>query len=213
MSAKIHPGIIAASVLSFALAAVFTAGLVTKSNEAKRYLEGDPERPSGDTVPKLQKAREDLNHEIETLQHDAAIRQRELDHADLELHMHTVYFNGPDLLGGISTPGKETDTVGLVKDTKLKEHRLALTRLEIEKSGERLEALKTEYSSAARQSGTRSKARCSVTPIPAEAAQSPAMAGRSSTPSAVSAPKTTPAKPAARAAAISLCITSNSAGK
>ncbi|MEK7413129.1 MAG: BRCT domain-containing protein [Planctomycetota bacterium] len=151
MSSRIHPGIIGAAVLSFALAAAFTAGLVTKSNEVKRYLEGDTEKASADTVPKLQEKRATKRKELEVLQHEVDIRQRELDHADLELHQHMVYYRDADLYGGIATPGKETDTVGFVKDAKLKEARLAVVRMSIEKSGERLEALKTEYASPARQ--------------------------------------------------------------
>ena len=95
-----------APVLSLALSIAFAGGVYSKSSELARLRDGD--RPSADTVPKKLDQRIALRREIEGLDRDVQLRVRELERADVNLGRHMVYWKGPDLLGGIATPGAET---------------------------------------------------------------------------------------------------------
>jgi hypothetical protein len=150
MAQRMHPGIIGSAVLCFALTAAFGAGALVKGGDVTRLRDGDPERPSADTVPKLLDQRAKEKAEIEGFEREVALRSRALERADIELSRHLVYFSGPDLLGGIATPGAETANIR-GQQQKLKEHRLAMARVALEESGKRLESLKAEYASAERQ--------------------------------------------------------------
>lgn len=154
-SQRLHPGLIGAAVLCLALTGAFTSGVISKTTEVKHLLEGDPDRPTPettlDTIPKLLKARREILSDIAHQEHQVQLRLAALERADVDLGKHLIYFNGPDLLGGISTPERETDTVNGVPNSKLKDHRLALAQYAIVQSGTRLEALKTEYASKVRQ--------------------------------------------------------------
>jgi len=149
---SMNPGLLGAAVMCFALTAAFGAGVISKGGELQRLRDGDPERPSPDTVSKLLDQRTANRREIDQLERDLQIRVREQERADVDLGRHLVYYKNQTLLGGISTPGKETADVAGVPSTKLKEHRLAMARFSLEESGRRLEALKTEYQSDVRQS-------------------------------------------------------------
>ena len=150
-SQRLHPGLIGAAVLCFALTAAFTAGVVSKSGEIRILLEGDPERPNSPTIAKLLSERSGLLEDIANQNREVQLRLAALGRADVELGKHLVYFNDVDLLGGISTPGHETDTVNGIPNSKLKDHRLALVQHAIVQSGTRLESVKTEYMGKARQ--------------------------------------------------------------
>lgn len=152
MAQRMNPGVIGAAVLCFALTIAFAGGVFSKSSDLTRLRDGDPARPNADTVPKLLETRNSLKREIEALERDVLLRQKELERADVDLGRHLVYWKHQNLLGGIATPGHETDTVNGEQNKKLKEHRLAMARFALEESGKRLEALKSEYLSDARQS-------------------------------------------------------------
>lgn len=151
-SQRLHPGLIGAAVLCFALTAAFTGGVLSKSTEIRNLLEGDPDRPKSENIPKLLADRKALLEDIANQEREVQLRLTALERADVELGKHLAYFNESGLLGGISTPGHETDTVNGVPDTKLKDHRLFLAKQALIESGTRLDALKTEYTGKARQS-------------------------------------------------------------
>jgi len=144
-----HPGLIGAAVLCFALTIAFAGGVYSKSSDLTR-LQGDPAKPSADTVPKLLEQRASIRREIDAFDRDVQLRRRELERADVDLGRHMVYYKNQDLLSGISTPGHEKDTIR-GELVPLKEHRLAMARFALEESGRRLEALKVEYQSDVRQ--------------------------------------------------------------
>jgi NAD-dependent DNA ligase len=102
-------------------------------------------------VPKLLDTRTAMRREIEGMERDVLLRQKELERADVDLGRHLVYWKHTDLLGGIATPGNESANIK-GEQKKLKEHRLAMARFSLEESGRRLEALKAEYQSDQRQS-------------------------------------------------------------
>ncbi len=151
MAQSMNPGLLGAAVLCFALTAAFGAGALSKGGELQRLRDGDPERPSPDTVSKLLDQRTAMRRELDQMDRDVQIRARELERADVDLGRHLVYWKNQDLLGGISTPGNEKGTIR-GEQVQLKEHRLAMARFSLEESGRRLEALKTEYQSDVRQS-------------------------------------------------------------
>jgi len=142
-----NPGVIGAAVLCFALTIAFAGGVFSKSSDLTRLRDGDPAKPSADTVPKMLDTRTTMRRDLEQLERDMLLRQKELERADVDLGRHLVYWKHQDLLGGIATPGNEAHN-----GTKLKEHRLAMARFALVESGNRLESLKTEYQSEVRQS-------------------------------------------------------------
>ncbi len=151
MAQTMNPGLIGAAVLCFALTVAFAGGVFSKSGDLTRLRDGDPARPTADTVPKMLDARAALRREIDALDRDVQLRTHERERADVDLGRHLVYWKEQELLGGISTPGNESGTIR-GEQQKLKEHRLAMARFALEESGRRLEALKTEYQSDVRQS-------------------------------------------------------------
>jgi hypothetical protein len=148
---RINPGMIGALFLCALLTIVFTVMVVFKGNEARKYLEGDPERPNTPTLAKLQDEQRSLLKDMEQFKADISLRQRELERADLELARHRVYLRGEDMLGGVATPGNENGTID-GKQVRLKDHVMAVVQNSIKQSADRLEALKSEYASPARQS-------------------------------------------------------------
>lgn len=151
MAQRMNPGIIGVSVLCFALTVAFAGGVFSKSSDLAVLRDGDPAKPSADTVPKMLETRAALRREIDALERDVLLRQKELERADVDLGRHLVYWKHQDLLGGIATPGNETANIR-GEQQKLKEHRLAMARFALEESGKRLEALKAEYQGPDRQS-------------------------------------------------------------
>ena len=147
MAQRMNPGLLGSAVLCFALTVAFAAGVFSKSSDLQRLRDGDPARPTADTVPKLLDARTAMRREIEGMERDVLLRQKELERADVDLGRHLVYWKHTELLGGIATPGNDS-----VQGKKLKEHRLAMARFSLEESGRRLEALKAEYQGPDRQS-------------------------------------------------------------
>lgn len=147
MAQRMNPGLLGSAVLCFALTVAFAAGVFSKSSDLQRLRDGDPARPTADTVPKLLDARTVMRREIEGMERDVLLRQKELERADVDLGRHLVYWKHTELLGGIATPNNEA-----YNGKKLKEHRLAMARFSLEESGRRLEALKTEYQGPDRQS-------------------------------------------------------------
>ena len=147
MAQRMNPGLLGSAVLCFALTAAFAAGVFSKTSDLQRLRDGDPARPTADTVPKLLETRAVMRREIEAMERDVLVREKELERADVDLGRHLVYWKHGELLGGIATPGNET-----VQGRKLKEHRLAMARFSLEESGRRLESLKAEYQSPERQS-------------------------------------------------------------
>ena len=150
MAQRMNPGLLGSAVLCFALTIAFAGGVFSKSSDLQRLRDGDPARPTADTVPKLLDTRTAMRREIEGMERDVLLRQKELERADVDLGRHLVYWKHTELLGGIATPGNESATIQ-GKQQKLKEHRLAMARFSLEESGRRLEALKAEYQSDQRQ--------------------------------------------------------------
>lgn len=150
-SQRIHPGLFGAAVLSLALTAAFTAGVLTKTSEVKALLDGDPDRPNAPTIAKLLAERRGLLDDIANQEREVALRRVALEKADIDLARHLVYYQGADLLGGIATPGHESDTIR-GEQVKLKDHRLSMVQNSLIQSGQRLDSLKTEYTGRTRQS-------------------------------------------------------------
>lgn len=151
MAQRMNPGLLGSAILCFILTVAFAGGVFSKSSALQRLRDGDPARPTADTVPKLLDTRNVMRREIEGMERDVLLRQKELERADVDLGRHLVYWKHTDLLGGISTPGNESAIIQ-GEQKKLKEHRLAMARFSLEESGRRLEALKAEYLSDQRQS-------------------------------------------------------------
>jgi hypothetical protein len=145
-----NSGLIGAAILCFALTAAFSAGVLSKNGELTQLRDGDPARPSSDTVPKLLEQRAAMRREIDGYERDGNLRARELERADIELGRHLVYWRDQEMYGGIAMPGSERGTI-MGEQVQLKEHRLSMARFALEESGRRLEALKSEYQSDVRQ--------------------------------------------------------------
>jgi hypothetical protein len=143
VATRIHPGLLGSAVVCAALTVVFAAGAAIKHGEATRLHDGDPERPTAETVPKLLEARAQLNRDIKANGRELAQRRSALLSADIELNRHGIYYSGNQRISGIITPGGDT--------ANAREHSLAMARFALEQSGRRLEALKTEYGSPSRQ--------------------------------------------------------------
>ena len=63
MALSMHPGLIGAAVLCFALTVAFASGVYSKSGDLARLRDGDTTRPNADTVPKLLEQRAVLRRE------------------------------------------------------------------------------------------------------------------------------------------------------
>lgn len=146
MGQSIHPGLIGAAAVCFATTVAFTAGVISTGNEVKKYLDGDPERPSNPTVVKLQEDRKSTLRQIDDAELEVQARRRILFSADIDLGKHLVLYSGSTALSDVSTPDR---AAGL---PPVKKHRLEMTKDGLVESGKRIGAQADDAASADRQS-------------------------------------------------------------
>jgi hypothetical protein len=137
-------------ILLVAFTVVITFLTVVETNRIRTYYEGDPERSDFKPNDKLKREKSDLETAIAGYRNEISTREREIWRLDLALAAHRVDFSEADLLAGVALPDHPTGTIR-GKEIQLKDTAWKLSADRIAASVKRLELLRQEYESAARQ--------------------------------------------------------------
>jgi hypothetical protein len=150
-SQRIPPGMIMALILTAIPAVVFTVLTVVKTSDVRRFQEGDPERASFTTLPKLRTEKRTSEQSIEALRGEVGLRRAEVERLDIQLAKHGVYRREDFLYIGVAAPGKEVAPTVAGPATRLRDGAAATARISIDGAAQRIEAQKAEYAGPDRQ--------------------------------------------------------------